>query len=657
MDRYDVPDGLDGHRYSRRYSHDQYLAPLSAEEDQVPSRRRRRSKSDCMKHRSHSTGREHRSDDRLSHQVKTKGEYTHVKSSRRSQSQGYRNQNRGSDNERTHRGAADEEVEADDEDEDYDSVDWDLTSSVVGYKSPGPEANKREVSRQTEYGKHLHRYNRLLAHQMLSESQANIATGQRHLIMSDRPPGAPSPHGSTHRDHSEHIMTSHSGFYGTLNYGFYRSPNYNFNSTPNYGPNSTPHYSFYGVPSNGSYSTPNSGFYGTPSSGTYGISNSHFYSTQNSAFYGTPNFGHYGIPEQHTKPIAPQMMYRHQLPNVRLQKTIMSRKEGHDEPSSSYQAPQRPYPVSKPAKYVSHQVGTTDHHPGHVQAVNYGHEMSSSKLRQQSNKPTRPTYSPSRSFTEARAHSYQDNLPSNPGPRLRTIETSAEAQVPSNLSKNSAFPISPGYSKSEPENNKIGSKLGSGSLNTSTSVLSLPSSVTLGPKHYHYSPLEGVEFRLLKILPERMSKLRCEIVHQSLEHPPDYIAISYAWGDGLDTKSLMLHGKPIPVAASLYDALKAVRQKRAESLVWADALCINQQDKLERATQVRLMGHIYSRAMSVAIWLGPEADESTLAIQLLERVARNVVSPRRIRAIRKYADSAALFELFKRDYWKRLWVS
>jgi hypothetical protein len=37
-------------------------------------------------------------------------------------------------------------------------------------------------------------------------------------------------------------------------------------------------------------------------------------------------------------------------------------------------------------------------------------------------------------------------------------------------------------------------------------------------------------------------------------------------------------------------------------------------------------------------------------VQLLEQVAHNVVSPQRIRSLRKYPDSAALFELFKRDY-------
>lgn len=122
-------------------------------------------------------------------------------------------------------------------------------------------------------------------------------------------------------------------------------------------------------------------------------------------------------------------------------------------------------------------------------------------------------------------------------------------------------------------------------------------------------------------------------------------------------KQLVLEGTKVMVPTSLYDALKAVRQKKRETLVWIDALCINQQDKDERAKQVRLMGHIYSCAESVAIWLGPEADESAKAMQLLHKVANGTVSPRRVRSVLTHSDSAALLALFKRDYWRRLWVS
>jgi len=200
---------------------------------------------------------------------------------------------------------------------------------------------------------------------------------------------------------------------------------------------------------------------------------------------------------------------------------------------------------------------------------------------------------------------------------------------------------------------------------------SLSSSGVLGPKVYMYQQLQAFEIRLVKVLPERMWKLKCEMIHVPLYTAPEYTAISvgrrhelkepanmklvqYAWGDGVDTRPLVLEGVTIPVAVSLHDALRAVRRKREEVLVWVDALCIDQQNKDERATQVRLMGQIYSGAISVAIWIGAEYEQSALALQLLQKVAENSVDPQYIRSIGN-PDSLALLNLFKRDYWKRLW--
>lgn len=42
---------------------------------------------------------------------------------------------------------------------------------------------------------------------------------------------------------------------------------------------------------------------------------------------------------------------------------------------------------------------------------------------------------------------------------------------------------------------------------------------------------------------------------------------------------------------------------------WVDAICINQENDAEKASQVALMGHIYKRAQSVIVWLGREHDE------------------------------------------------
>ena len=39
-----------------------------------------------------------------------------------------------------------------------------------------------------------------------------------------------------------------------------------------------------------------------------------------------------------------------------------------------------------------------------------------------------------------------------------------------------------------------------------------------------------------------MSLIKCELVHYSLEDPPGYVAISYAWGDTDEKKRIQLEG-------------------------------------------------------------------------------------------------------------------
>lgn len=154
--------------------------------------------------------------------------------------------------------------------------------------------------------------------------------------------------------------------------------------------------------------------------------------------------------------------------------------------------------------------------------------------------------------------------------------------------------------------------------------------------------------------------IKCEIIHVSLEDPPRYIAISYAWGDPGDTRKIEIEGCPISVSASLHGAFQALRQRVESVLVWVDALSIDQQNRDERAQQVQLMPDIYSNAESVAIWLGPDEDDSSSAVDFLELLAAQAKYPdkvsRLLTAGARNGDLAAVVSLLERDYWRRLWV-
>ncbi|KAI1743557.1 heterokaryon incompatibility protein-domain-containing protein [Xylaria scruposa] len=182
----------------------------------------------------------------------------------------------------------------------------------------------------------------------------------------------------------------------------------------------------------------------------------------------------------------------------------------------------------------------------------------------------------------------------------------------------------------------------------------------LGVKTYQYEELRPLEFRLVRIFAKKMSTVKCEIIHSPLAEPPPYTAISYAWGDADDTRSIHIGSINIPIAVSLFGALDALRKREEDVLVWADALCIDQQNSDERNQQVQLMTEIYAKATQVAIWLGPSENDSELAKDFLQDIIMTenypedttalLLSPTRLQAVK------AVVRLFQRDYWRRLWV-
>jgi hypothetical protein len=60
--------------------------------------------------------------------------------------------------------------------------------------------------------------------------------------------------------------------------------------------------------------------------------------------------------------------------------------------------------------------------------------------------------------------------------------------------------------------------------------------------------------------------------------------------------------------------------------LWADAICINQNNIQERNIQAQMMGSIYRTAHVVVAWLGPEEDNSTEVIEILKEMAAEIES-------------------------------
>ncbi|KAK2601833.1 hypothetical protein QQS21_004616 [Conoideocrella luteorostrata] len=86
---------------------------------------------------------------------------------------------------------------------------------------------------------------------------------------------------------------------------------------------------------------------------------------------------------------------------------------------------------------------------------------------------------------------------------------------------------------------------------------------------------------------------------------PSFYALSYVWGPQARTHQILIDGKSLKVTENLYFALRDMQMQHMGNLyVWADAICINQDDLAERSEQVLLMREIYHSAYFVQIWLG-----------------------------------------------------
>ncbi len=102
----------------------------------------------------------------------------------------------------------------------------------------------------------------------------------------------------------------------------------------------------------------------------------------------------------------------------------------------------------------------------------------------------------------------------------------------------------------------------------------------------------------------------------------------------------------------------------ATTKLWVDALCINQTDEHEQASQIGKMRFIYSGAWNVIAWLGEERNASNAAFDLLEQFASVTAQSEQQRFGEFQLPSGLFFghyfyglnELMQRQYWSRLWI-
>lgn len=106
------------------------------------------------------------------------------------------------------------------------------------------------------------------------------------------------------------------------------------------------------------------------------------------------------------------------------------------------------------------------------------------------------------------------------------------------------------------------------------------------------------DIRILTLLAGSFDEpVRCRLSTVCLANEPEFVALSYCWGDENDRGIVDVNGTAVSVTRSLQLALKYMRDQKDHIQVWADAICINQLDDDEKSVQVRMMGEIFSNGI------------------------------------------------------------
>jgi hypothetical protein len=204
---------------------------------------------------------------------------------------------------------------------------------------------------------------------------------------------------------------------------------------------------------------------------------------------------------------------------------------------------------------------------------------------------------------------------------------------------------------------------------------------------FPYSPLLQGQFRLLTPVNSDGTSFTIDAV--DMLECPDYVALSYTWGRAAYKKgrpeseeySILLNSITFAIQQNLHDALRCLAEdlRKRKVRLWVDAICINQEDLMERSVQVLKMKDIYEKATDVHCWLGLPFDyeETEKAINLMRELNQILHRGLQDHDQDLYAVSATIDdthhvfpnpgseaytawtgirELFQQAYWQRAWI-
>lgn len=173
---------------------------------------------------------------------------------------------------------------------------------------------------------------------------------------------------------------------------------------------------------------------------------------------------------------------------------------------------------------------------------------------------------------------------------------------------------------------------------------------------YQKLPLNMFEIRLLRLdlTANPTSEIRRTLRKHDLSQDPDFVALSYTWGESTPSRNIIVNDCNFPVTLNLYHFLKRQREALRDSNIWVDAICINQSDLLEKNQQIPNLNMVYMAANALTIWLGEDSSDSKLALEWMGSLVGD--SPYATMPHLHNNVNRAIQGVLQRPWWKRIWI-
>lgn len=144
-----------------------------------------------------------------------------------------------------------------------------------------------------------------------------------------------------------------------------------------------------------------------------------------------------------------------------------------------------------------------------------------------------------------------------------------------------------------------------------------------------HKPLKNMqEIRLFELSPgDESAEIHGTLHHKALNETGPFEALSYTWTLAFKSSTLKTPDGDLPITPALEAALRRIRRTTTPRLLWIDAICIDQENFHEKASQIRMLKSIFRSAETVVAWLGKDHMNSHSAIEALLQIRAAELGP------------------------------